>query len=58
MQGTVLQIMGSDNAFEALEPLKNDALKRLPLQASVAALVSLQSGTAIAAEFGYRAGLH
>ena len=58
MQAAIQQIMSSDNAFEALESLQDDELKRLTLQACVAALVNLQSVTAIDAEIDRRAGLN
>ena len=58
MQAAIQQVMNSDNAFEALASIPDDDLKRLTLQACVAALVNLQSMTAIDAEIERRAGLN
>jgi hypothetical protein len=58
MQGVIQQLMSSDDMAQALADVPDDDLKRLTLQASVAALVNTQSVVAITAEIQKRAGLN
>ena len=58
MQAVIKKLMVSEDAFTELASVPDDDLKRLTLQASVAAMVNLQSLMAIDAEMARRAGLN